>query len=940
MKSILDHFRRLSPLTFLIGYILLCVSLLVILSWWRRTYSEYLLFLLLLPIVYSAYTYPGRFYLALLAVVLVIAFFVINPTTPVISSREIVNLLTVLIIMMLICEMLLQYRRLREEAEQSLNKEIDIIRRAISQAHSVPYQLDYADGNYSFMGEGIQELTGLPASEITPESWHQLVLENHLRGELEGLTMEEAIHRTRSGDILHWNNECKIRTQSGDVKWVEDNSIEIMGSDNKPIRSIGILQDVSKHKDLVNLLESKNHVLDQIAKGRPLSAILETIAREIERQYPNMYCSILLLDEEGISLRNGASPSLPKEYVKAIDGFPIGPNRGSCGTAAYYNKDIIVTDTLTDPRWKDFRNLAEAYNLRACWSIPIFSSHNTVLGTFAVYYSTPQAPQEEMMAQLKQWTYLAGIAIEAKQVELALRENEQYFRALIENAPDMILILDKQGNIRFASPSAERIFGTPVPRLLNTSLLRFLHPEDRERVLNLVWTMVERRVPSSGWLEMRLRQEGGDWRTVEARGSNLLDDPAVRGIIINARDVTDRKETEAALQKSLEQLQQVQKIEAVGRLAGGVAHDFNNLLTIVEGNCELIKVSHELDATLAARIEDIQKAVEYGASLTRQLLAFSRRQVLQPKIIDLNKVVDESGNLLKRIIGEHIALKTELHPDPVWILADPTQFHQVIMNLALNARDAMLDGGTLQIQTSLVGMDPNLQSQAPELKAGEYARLCISDTGVGMNPDMQKHVFEPFFTTKEIGQGSGLGLATVYGIIKQSDGVIHLSSEPMQGTTFDIFIPSVVSKEAPQPVKSPEPAYLANGETILLVEDDDTVRFLSCQILENEGYRVLSAGNGIEALRVCKNDQNPIDLLMTDIVMPQMNGVELANHLRKRWPHLKVLYVSGYLHDGLVSENIQLDPHALFLNKPFKPRDLIHIVHILISQGKNETSPV
>jgi signal transduction histidine kinase/CheY-like chemotaxis protein len=386
-------------------------------------------------------------------------------------------------------------------------------------------------------------------------------------------------------------------------------------------------------------------------------------------------------------------------------------------------------------------------------------------------------------------------------------------------------------------------------------------------------------------------------------------------------EFVERKQAEEALRLKEEELRQSQKMEAVGRLAGGIAHDFNNLLTVITGYSQLLLGRRGSDAPDRVEIEEINTAGARAAALTRQLLAFSRRQVLQPKVLELNAVVGNMERMLRPLIGEDIALHTVLQPQLGRVLADPGQIEQVIMNLAVNARDAMPHGGRLTIETANVELNETYARRLLTITPGPHVLLAVSDTGCGMDAETQKRIFEPFFTTKERGKGTGLGLSTVYGIVKQSGGSIWVYSEPGRGTTFKIYLPRV---EAPAESVEPDTARArppTGTETILLVEDEAGVRSLGRAALQVYGYTVLEATDGDEAIRICDGRRDAIHLLVTDMVMPEMDGRTLAERLTARLPRMKVLYLSGYA-GGAIVENGLLNTGAAFLPKPFTPLTL------------------
>ena len=387
-------------------------------------------------------------------------------------------------------------------------------------------------------------------------------------------------------------------------------------------------------------------------------------------------------------------------------------------------------------------------------------------------------------------------------------------------------------------------------------------------------------------------------------------------------DVTERKALE-------QQLLQAQKMEAVGRLAGGVAHDFNNLLMAITGYGELMRAKVHKGDPLYDHLENILKAGERASALTQQLLTFSRRQIVHPQVIDLNRVVLDLEPMLRRLIGEDLDLEIITDPWPVAVKADPGHLGQIIMNLVVNARDAMPRGGRLTLKTAPVDFTVGRHSRFGLTPPGAYVMLEVRDTGVGMDEATQAHVFEPFFTTKEPGKGTGLGLSTVYGIVKQSGGYLDLESEPGAGSTFTIYLPRLEAVLEPPKVKIPITASFRGEETVLLVEDEDVLRALLAKFLRLYGYTVLEARHGGEALLICERHQGPIHLMVTDVVMPQMSGRELADRLTPLRPDMKVLYMSGYTEDALVQHGVT-DLSASFLQKPFKPIDLARQVHALL----------
>jgi len=506
--------------------------------------------------------------------------------------------------------------------------------------------------------------------------------------------------------------------------------------------------------------------------------------------------------------------------------------------------------------------------------------------------------------------------------EAALRVSERRFRALVEESWDAIALFAADGTITYGSPATTRLLGYDLTEFVGRNAMEFIHPDDRAPVL-LRLEEVTARPRSSLHIAARVQHKNGTWRYLEGVLTNLLDDPSVAAIVNNYRDVTDRRILE-------EQILLSQKMEAIGRLAGGVAHDFNNILTAIGGYADLLMADFAPDDKRRGDIEEIHRATQRAASLTQQLLAFSRRQVLQPKVISLNALIPDIEKMLRRLIGEDILFATVLHPRVGNVRADPGQLEQVIVNLAVNARDAMPapNGGRLTIETRNVELDELYAADHPGVTPGRYVMLAVTDTGVGMDEETKSRIFEPFFTTKARGKGSGLGLATVYGIVRQTGGHIWPYSEPGTGTTMRVYLPRVDDPADPiEHSSEAPPESLRGSETILLVEDEAPVRSVTRQLLERNGYTVLEAADGRTALSLINGEQDRVhvDLLLTDVIMPGMSGRELADQMKARRPQLRVLFMSGYTDDAVVRHGM-LEPGLAYLEKPFRPPVLLRKV--------------
>ena len=553
--------------------------------------------------------------------------------------------------------------------------------------------------------------------------------------------------------------------------------------------------DITRRKLAEAMLLAQNKVLARIATGGGLQEVLEGVVAMVEEQLPGSLCAVMVREPGREVLRSGAGPNLPAAYNAAVDGVPIGPTVGSCGTAAFRREPVLVTDIATDPLWAEYRGVALSHGLQSCFSMPILAGESTgaatstgeLLGTYALYRRVAGPPEPGSAEVLQVAAQLAGVAILRDRVVSELRASE-------------------------------------------------------------------------------------------------------------------------------ERLRQAHKMEAIGQLAGGVAHDFNNLLTVINGYADILRGQLPQGGEAGESVHAILEAGQRAAALTGQLLAFSRKAMVQPRLVDLNEVVESAARMLRRLIGERITLVSHLKPGLPVVRIDPGQIEQVVMNLAVNARDAMPEGGTLVVETTELLLPAMIATETGEFRAGHAVQLTVSDTGHGMSEEVRARVFEPFFTTKGVGKGTGLGLATVYGIIRQAGGHVEVASAPGRGTTFRVLLPVAPAEgrtvaEAPAPVPP-------GTETVLLVEDEEAVRRLALVALQRRGYRVLPAGSAAEAMALATGHQGKVDLLLTDVVMPDMGGRQLAEALRTRRPGLKVLFMSGYTDDLVLRDGVAGTDHP-FLQKPF-----------------------
>ena len=515
---------------------------------------------------------------------------------------------------------------------------------------------------------------------------------------------------------------------------------------------------------------------------------------------------------------------------------------------------------------------------------------------------------------------------ERKRAEDALRRSEGNFRSVVEDAPYGIYRAGVTGRLLQVNPALRKMLGyEKEPELLGKDLATdiFRHLGEYQRLTELLPQTKEIKD-----LEMEWKKQDGTPITVRCSGRLIKDEKGVPAYFeVFAEDVTEKRVLE-------KQLRMAQKMEAIGRLSGGIAHDFNNLLGVIIGYSRVLKKALSPDSALCEHALEIEKAGQRAASLTKQLLAFSRQQVLTPAVVSLNTLVSDMEKMLPRLLGEDIKVSLALDADLGNVKADQSQIEQVIINLAVNARDAMPTGGALKIQTANVELDQTYVWNHPGSKVGRYVFMAVTDTGMGMDAVTLTHIFEPFFTTKELGKGTGLGLATVYGIVKQSNGYIWVDSMPGKGASFQIYLPRY---EGPQTLEEPKvnaPEKLGGSECILLVEDAEPLRKLAQTFLEAGGFRVLSAGSGEEALGVAAEFGGTLDLLLTDVVMPGMNGRVLAEQLLPRQPGMKVLYMSGYTDTFIAGHGI-LEPETHLLHKPFTEEVLLRKVRGVLDNAKH-----
>jgi PAS domain S-box-containing protein len=573
--------------------------------------------------------------------------------------------------------------------------------------------------------------------------------------------------------------------------------------------------------------------------------------------------------------------------------------------------------------------------LRSYLAVPVVSRSGEILGGLFYGHPKPGFFSNEAEKSLVTLASQATVSIETAELYNSLQneiklgqqreEDARKFAAIVKSSNDAIISKNLNSIVMSWNASAERMFGYTAEEMIGKPITILIPPNQQNEEPEILGRI--QRGETINHYETVRRRKDGSLIQISLTVSPIKDsNGTIVGASKIARDITDIKFSE-------EQLRQAQKMEVVGRLAGGIAHDFNNLLTSINGFTEMALAETAKDSPIAEYLEEIGKSGKRAAALTQQLLAYSRKQLLAPKILDLNGCVSEIEKMLRRLIGEDILFYTLLDPMIGPVRADPAQIQQIIMNLVLNARDAMPEGGSLRIETANVDLDEDYIADHPDASPGPHAMLSVTDSGVGMTPEVLAQIFEPFFTTKEIGKGTGLGLSSVYGIVKQSGGSIAVTSKPMKGTSFKLYFPLVNQKGAIGKVDQAAGATgkSIQGETILLAEDEPAVRKFLVMTLKNHGYKMLEASDGVEAMKLAGQTEH-IDLLITDVIMPNMNGGALAAELKRIHPKVKLLFISGYTRDALAPKESG-NPQAAFLQKPFSLSDLIAKVREILAVG-------
>jgi two-component system, cell cycle sensor histidine kinase and response regulator CckA len=765
-------------------------------------------------------------------------------------------------------------------------------------------------GTILFASAGFARLLGYPVEALIGRPILSLLHPNDADAFSQGL-------RELSTNALRvCAGRCRLLGKDGSWRWFDATGKDCTRVPGIEAMLVGFLDVTELHR-----MEAERQVISEVVQALNQTANLDELLAGIHQALKK----VLYAENCFVALYDPVADAFTFPFfVDQVDVAPPPQRVGHSCTAYVFRTGMPMLIPQSE-----FDRLAAAGEVELVgapspsWlGVPLKTPSATIGVLVVQHYENESAYDVRDLEFLGSVGGHIALAIERRRSEDALRKKEEMFRLLFSHNPLPTWVIDRE-TLRFleVNESAVRVYGYSVEEFKKMTILDFRPDEEKTKFLDYLQHNSGDGLYHGNW---KHRKKDGKVVQVETT-THELEYAGKRVRLVVAQDVSERHILE-------QQLRQSQKMEAVGRLAGGVAHDFNNLLMVIKGHTELLLNALPHSEQYSRKIEQIERAADRASALTRQLLAFSRLQVLQPHVMNLNSVVEDMGRLLPRLIGEDIELIIRASEDLGAIRADASQMEQIIMNLAVNARDAMPEGGRLIIETSNVDLDGNYNDKHPIVRQGPYVLLAVSDAGTGMNAETQAHIFEPFFTTKAQGKGTGLGLATVYGVVKQSGGFIWVYSEVGRGSTFKIYLPRVdqpVDRIGPIPKSSEAPRGTA---TILLTEDEQDVREVAREFLESGGYTVIEARDGAEALGLVEKHKGAINLLITDMVMPRMTGLELAARLKESQPGLRMLYMSGYS-ERAVEESMQPDPSIRLLSKPFSRSALLRAVHELLRKN-------
>ncbi|MBI5800610.1 MAG: PAS domain S-box protein [Verrucomicrobia bacterium] len=808
----------------------------------------------------------------------------------------------------------------RKLAESALAASEQRLRACIETTPYVAVQWYDEQGRVVFWNSASELMFGWTAAEAMGKTLDQLI---HTPEEARDFV--ELLKTFQISTEPHGPAEYQFRRKDGRSGVCLSTVFPIPAEDGQP-RFVCMDVDISARRQSDRLVVGQHSILELIAMDTPMAKVLEQIVRFIEVNAPGVLGSILLLDADGVTLRLGAAPSLPGTYNRAVDGLRAGEGVGSCGTAVARRAPVVVEDILTDPLWDDFRPLAEAHGLRACWSAPIFSAHGEVLGTFACYHPAVHQPTREELRLVELAVSLVGTVVERDRAQSALRASEQRLRLLVDNSHDIVVELSLTGEIHYASANLSTHLGLAEQDLRAGVLLERIHPEDRVFVASVL------RQPH-GAATFRFQRGEGEWLWFEVWGRHFTATGGETRAVIFARDVTARKATDEAQARLETQLRQSQKLEAIGTLAGGVAHDFNNILAGILGHVELLSMDLPPGSPLTGSVQQIMRGTLRARDLVRQLLTFSRSKETRREPTRLGATVEEAMKLLRASLPSSIEFCITTPEEEPFIQADTGQLHQIIMNVCLNAAHAIGSRpGRLSVAVAVVELDESFTDGQPPLLPGRHVRLTVADNGCGMDAELRQRVFDPFFTTKPTGQGTGLGLAMVHGIVQMHQGAVTVTSEPGAGASFEFFF-RAIEAAGPGPAQVDQRPPVGGGQRIMVVDDEEAVMWAARDFLTRLNYRVIGFQRSPEALEVFSQSPQDFDAVLTDLTMPQLGGLELARRMRALQPGLPVILMSGYLL-GVEDRELRDAGVVHVVQKPFSVQGLADAVASALRAGK------
>jgi two-component system cell cycle sensor histidine kinase/response regulator CckA len=769
-----------------------------------------------------------------------------------------------------------------------------------------------SDGVVRFVNDAFRRSLGYDPDELLGRSIYGIVHDvdvEHIRERLQEIAAQP---------VSKAPDRCRLRTRNRTWRW-----FEVAWSNLPDEMSLeGVLfhaQDVTELQRMESERQVISDVVHALNQTSNLDQLLSGIHEALQRIVSAENCFVALYDPEHDTFE---FPFFADEY----DTVPAPQRIGRSCTAYVFRtgRAMLIPQS-------DFDRLAALGEVELVGSpspawlgVPLKTPTATIGVLVVQHYQNENAYDIRDLEFLDSVGGHIALAIERRRAEEELRKNESILRLLFEHnpLPTWLYEIDTLKFLR-VNQAAVELYGYSHEEFEKMTILGIRPDSEHEKALAYIREMEDNSQEHGFWLHQT--KDGRSFEVEIISHSLLYAGKRVRLVV--AQDISERRNLEL-------QLRQAQKMEAIGRLAGGVAHDFNNLLMVIKGHTELLLNVLSPSDHVARKIEQIDRSADRAATLTRQLLAFSRMQVLQPQVINLNTIVEEMGKLLPRLIGEDIELIVRADEELGTIRADASQMEQIIMNLAVNARDAMPNGGKFVIETRNVDLDQTYTASHPLMKPGPYVQMTVSDSGTGMDAETQSHIFEPFFTTKEKGKGTGLGLATAYGIVKQSGGFIWVYSELGKGTSFKIYLPRVDQAEELFGVPKSSAEVPTGTETVLLTEDEQDVREIAREFLESGGYKVLEAKDADEAVNLARQHGGAIDLLVTDMVMPGMTGQELAVLLQHEYPGLRVVFMSGYS-EHAATEMVNADPGVRFLSKPFSRGALLRAVREILHARKH-----